>query len=216
MASQAKDQPFKKYLCWFLLCTIIFVASTFAHECGHGLSFALIGQPVSTGFNRIGNAYTFPKDADFRTNLNLDANSLNDLGVPVTLLLAITFTVIYRKYRVKSTVAQTAILSVALCNSLIRLVPALHTCILPVFTGKPHMEDELQTGLVLQRLLGVNAIAYLPPILSIVISGLCLFFIIRKVYQVGIQHFKIYASVFIGAYILSFVLDNYIRINWIF
>lgn len=158
---EEKQNANKKYLLWFLLCTFVFVISTFLHECGHGFSSALVGQPVSTGFNRVGNVFMFPKESGFRTGLNLDANSLLDLGVPVTLLLAIIFTILYYRGKFKSSITEVVLLSIALCNSLIRLIPALSICIIPIFTGNLHKEDELQTGFELQRLFSINEIQYL-------------------------------------------------------
>ena len=56
----------KKYLKWLLICVLFFTISVFLHECGHGLANALAGIPCSTGFNRVGDIYKFPRDNDFR------------------------------------------------------------------------------------------------------------------------------------------------------
>lgn len=210
----------KVSMLWFLLCTFVFVISTFIHECGHGISSALAGQPVSTGFNRVGNIFMFPKESGFRTGLNLDANSLIDLGVPITLLIAIAFTVLYYKRNFASSRTESVVITIALCNSLIRLIPSLAILIVPILTGNLHIEDELQTGLQIQKVLGINGIQYFPALISIIISILCLLFIFRKAKAIHRDlNLRLYSSLLMIAYVASFLIDNLLdnlfRINWI-
>jgi hypothetical protein len=209
----------KNCFLWFLLCTFVFIISTFIHECGHGFSSALVGIPVSTGFNRLGNVFMYPKQPGFRTGLSSD-NSLTDFGVPATLLLAVVFTLIYNKRKFKGPIAETAVLSIALCNSLIRLLPALCVCIIPILTGKPHVEDELDTGMEIQKIFGANWMIYVPALISIAISAVCLFFILKKVRGQKIPGLKAYtaflALAYFSAITIENILDNLIRINWIF
>ena len=86
-----KSIEVKKLFIWFFVCLLIFVFSTFLHECGHGLSSKMNGVPVSTGFNRVGNVYSFPGDANFRTGFEDTQSFLLDFGVPVTLFSGDSF-----------------------------------------------------------------------------------------------------------------------------
>lgn len=56
----------KNGLRWLVICIIVFLISIFLHECGHGLANHLRGISCSTGFNRVGDIYKYPKDVDFR------------------------------------------------------------------------------------------------------------------------------------------------------
>ena len=78
----------KNGLRWLVICIIIFLISIFLHECGHGLANHLRGISCSTGFNRVGDIYKYPKDVDFRAAYRNASESLLDFGVPITLLLA--------------------------------------------------------------------------------------------------------------------------------
>ena len=78
----------KNVLRWLVICIIVFLISIFLHECGHGLANHLRGISCSTGFNRVGDIYKYPKDVDFRAAYRNASESLLDFGVPITLLLA--------------------------------------------------------------------------------------------------------------------------------
>ena len=78
----------KNGLRWLVICIIVFLISIFLHECGHGLANHLRGISCSTGFNRVGDIYKYPKDVDFRATYRNASESLLDFGVPITLLLA--------------------------------------------------------------------------------------------------------------------------------
>ena len=78
----------KNGLLWLVICIIVFLISIFLHECGHGLANHLRGISCSTGFNRVGDIYKYPKDVDFRATYRNASESLLDFGVPITLLLA--------------------------------------------------------------------------------------------------------------------------------
>ena len=209
----------KKVIGWFLVCLLIFTFSTFLHECGHGLANKIHGVSVSTGFNRVGNAYAYPGDSNFRVGFEDTQSFLLDFGVPVTLVLAIVFTAILcvkKKWTSRSAVAVTGF---ALCNSIIRLVPCFIAIADSVLSHSLHMEDEIQTGQLLCKQTGVGWLMVMPVIISIVISLVCLIVSAKKCRAIKIFQFRGFWLVFCMAYIVSFILENYldmfIRINWI-
>lgn len=82
---------------WCLLCILTFLISIFLHELGHGFTNAMRGIECSTGFNRVGDIYKYPSDVNFREKYSLVSTSLLDFGVPLTLILAVAATMLYRK-----------------------------------------------------------------------------------------------------------------------
>lgn len=210
----------KKTWVWFLICNLIFMISTFIHECGHGLSMSLAGQPVSTGFGAIGNIYLSPKDIGFQSNLDLRTVSIFDMAVPITLLLTIVFSLIYCLHKFKRTRWDMLILSIALCNSVLRLKSCIFYGIIPGIPGRARIEDELGMGSSLVSITGNEYLRYLPIALSIFISVFCF---TKLVLCLKRRHFSLlgsYMTTFVLAYLTSQgiarVLDNTFRINWIF
>lgn len=95
---EMKKQELKKIVVWFVICLLVFIFSTFLHECGHGLANQINGVSVSTGFNRVGNAFRYPFDSDFRTGYDATQTFLMDFGIPITLVCDVLFsTVLYVK-----------------------------------------------------------------------------------------------------------------------
>ena len=218
MGNQRKFE-IRRIAVWFIVCLFIFVLSTFLHECGHGFSNKLNGVSVSTGFNRVGNAYRFPGDADFRAGFEESQTFLLDFGVPVTLLLAIVFTVILRAKKEWKSPFVLAVAGFGLCNSVIRLVPCSISVISSLLTQTLHMEDEIQSGQLLAAKTGIGWLWILPVTVSIIISVTCLIMAARKCKNVERFRFQGMWTCFVMAYIISFFIENYldgvIRINWI-
>ncbi|MEA4895013.1 MAG: hypothetical protein VB064_07085 [Oscillospiraceae bacterium] len=206
----------KKNLLRFLLFTLVFVVSTFLHECAHGIQSSLSGFSVSTGFNRIGNAFKYPGDADFRTGLGLSFSL--DAAVLLTLTLAVTFTLLYLRMRDRNGLAGRVVFSFACSNSIIRLVPALLCLVLPVF-GIAHTEDETDMGRLWAEASGIASFNYLPAIISVLISVLCIYFIVKKrrkgrsARKIGAE-FSLIAAAYAASFFVENLLDRLIRINW--
>jgi len=209
----------KKFWIWFLLCLFVFIASTFLHECGHGFASKLNGISVSTGFNRVGNAYKYPTDVDFRDGYDSTQGSLLDFGVPITLILAIGFTLLLSLRRFKKEYIAMVVLSIAICNSMIRLIPSALCGIVPIFTGKLHMEDEIDTGKVLAERFGVGWFIAIPVIVSFLISIICYLVCMKRSRKVQLVITKRMIAGLWIAYFCSFIIENYldniIRINWV-
>lgn len=207
----------KKIFFWFVCCIIVFLISLFLHECGHGFANKIRGIECSTSFNRVGDIYKYPKDADFRAEYSLNEESLLDFGVPVTLALAILGTVVF--YHNKNKTVKYIGLLTASTNSLIRLIPCLLVVLTPLLTGEIHVEDEYGTGVLLTEMTGVGWVVYLPAMLSIVISVVCISFLFRKLHnRLTVISFIGYAALTVFSfgvtmYIADFI-DNVWRINW--
>jgi hypothetical protein len=191
--------------------------SVFLHELGHGYANSLKGIECSTGFNRVGDIDKYPSDPDFRQEYSQVSDSLFDLGVPITLILAIAATVLFCK--VKNQRVKQAALFFAGANSLIRFIPCLWVVLTPLLTGNIHNEDEYGTGIVLAGMTGISWLTYIPAIFSIFVSVVCMIIIILKLKKV-ISFSTLCANGII--LILSFgtamkianYLDNIVRINW--
>lgn len=208
----------KGFLSWFLICNITIVVSTFIHECAHGLSNWLAGYSVSTGFNRVGNVYMSPRDADFRTGWT-GGEILKDMGPAVTLLLAIIFTIIFLRLKYRNTLLHKSILAVAFSNAIIRLIPCV-IVIVRMIAFSSGMEDETQQGEAWAQYFGWSFFSYIPLIMSIAVSLLCLFLIYRKFFSIkATKNIIVNPSWVWLAYVSSFIilniLDNFIRINWV-
>lgn len=211
----------KNLIKWFIVLLGCFIISTFLHELGHGVSSYAVGQYVSTGFNRVGDVYKKPHDLDFRKDSSKYENPY-DMGPNVTLILAIVFTFGLAKIKSKNQTTNIVVGALALSNSLIRLIPMIHSYFGFVIRGKLYEEDEVGTGLLWYKLSGVQIMKYLPSIISIVISLVCLYYVIKmlknKLPELARERFY-FSSIIVVCYILSFIienfLDNIIRINWI-
>lgn len=211
----------KNLIKWFIVLLGCFIISTFLHELGHGVSSYAVGQYVSTGFNRVGDVYKKPHDLDFRKDSSKYENPY-DMGPNVTLILAIVFTFGLSKIKSKNQTTNMVVGALALSNSLIRLIPMIHAYCGIIICGSFYKEDEVGMGLLWYDLSGVQIMKYLPSIISIVISLVCLYYVIKILKNKLSELIKIrfyFSSIIVSAYILSFIveniLDNIIRINWI-
>ncbi len=204
----------KKRLSQFFLYICIFVFSTFLHECAHGIQSCFSGISVSTGFNRVGNAFMYPGDAGFRTGFVNDFPV--DAAVALTLMLAVIFTVLYVKMGSSRKPLESVVFSFAFCNSIIRLVPSLLCLVLPVF-GTAHAEDETGMGQLWASSAGIAIFKYLPALISVLISLLCICFIVKKrrKEQAIRTDYSIIGLAYIASFFIENLLDGIIRINWI-
>ena len=199
---------------WFVLCNLSIIISVFIHECIHGFISSLNGEAVSTGFNRVGNIYKFPKDKDFRNNFNPpEKNNFWDFAPQFNLLLAIIFTAVFYFKTYMGSAADYIILAFALGNSVIRLIPMVFALI------TRHTEDEISQGEILVKISGKRILKYVPAVFSIMVSIACIVFIYMEIYKYGAAGMTIYNLLWIfPSFILSFVilnvLDNHFRINW--
>lgn len=212
----------KKYLIkWFVILLCCFVISTFVHELGHGISSYAVGVHLSTGFNRVGNVYKAPHDLDFRKGFE-NFQTPWDMGPATSLFLAVGFTVVFTKLKSKNKTVTMTVGALALCNSLIRLIPMIHSYSGLLIRGNFFVEDEIDLGVLWDKLSGLVIMKYAPSFISIVVSLLCLYFVVKtikkKLPYLFHKHFIFSASIVL-AYIISFIienkLDNIIRINWI-
>jgi hypothetical protein len=206
----------KRYIKWLVICLAVFIVSVFAHECGHGLANAIAGIPCSTGFNRVGDIYKYPSDAGFREFYSTADSVLLDFGVPCTILLAMVGTILFAKSN--NSKLQHLGAALAIGNGLLRAIPCSMVLFTPLVTGNIHVEDEYQTGELLVKSTGSNIWLYVPAFVSWAITVVCLVLTVRISEKKKIEHRKIFTLISILAVIVGFVvtsvLDNYIRINW--
>lgn len=210
----------KIFMRWFVILFCCFIMSTFLHEVGHGVSSYAIGGGISTGFNRVGNAYKKPHDTDFRTGFDSFQNPY-DMGPAVSLALAIGFTAAFVKLKSKNEIVKMIIGASALCNSLMRLIPMIHSYSGLITKGSFFVEDEIDTGMLWYKLTGIGVMKYMPSIISVAVSLICMCYLTRafkrKLPSLFSRSFS-FSAVVTAAYILSFIaenmLDNVIRINW--
>jgi hypothetical protein len=200
-----------------LLYLVALVLSTFLHECAHGISNYLAGNPISTGFNRLGNAYMYPHDTGFREGFVTE--DLYDYGPLTTLVLAIAFTIWFCVMKHRDNLLCKSVLAMALANAAIRFVPMVYLIVRLQISGNA-VEDEMSAGIAVAEVTGQDWLLYVPVIISLVISIACFFFIGRKCRKVKLEGIEIPATAwFVVSYVLAFivesVLDNYLRINWI-
>jgi hypothetical protein len=204
------------YLKWLLICMSVFMISIFAHECGHGFANALAGIPCSTGFNRVGDIYKNPKDADFRESYSNADPVLLDFGVPCTLILSVVGTMLYLKSG-KTKLRHFGV-ALAIDNCLLRFIPCSMVLFTPLLTGRVHVEDEYETGQLLVGMTGNGLLLYMPAFVSWIITAACIAVIIRTARKRKTEHAAIYFTVSVLAMCIGFaaamVLDNYVRINW--
>lgn len=203
---------------WFFILSISIIISTFIHEIGHGLACYLQGIPVSTGFNRVGDVYKKPSDPDFRTKL-VTNNITCDLGVPITLILAIVSTVLL--YLLTSDIAIIIASGLAVANSFLRLIPMVNILAGLLFKGELVVEDEVGLGRMWYNKFGYQIFEYIPLIISTVVSVICYYFTYKSISNNEmIIEFNSsgYTITTIFAFLVSFKilnkLDDVIRINW--
>lgn len=159
---------------WFVMLLVAIVVSTFLHEVAHGISAYIAGFPVSTGFNRVGDARRRRGDPDFRQE---SAGYVNpwDMGPAVTLLLLVVFTVLL--YRSERTAALWIFGALATANAFLRLVPVVMTYLSLLTGGTFVVEDEIGTGILWYELTAVTLVKYVPSLVSLLVSGICLYYI---------------------------------------
>ncbi len=211
----------KDFLKWFLILLLCFVASTFIHEIGHGISDYAIGIHDSTGFNKVGQPYKKPSDPDFRKGRENLQNPW-DMGPTFTLILAVGFTLILINTKDKNKMATTIIGAFAFSNSLIRLIPMIHSYLGLFIKGSFYDEDEIGTGLSWYNLHHYEIMKYIPSLISIIVSFICLYLVVHALKRELPCLFlkgSIFVIICVVAYIISFAietgLDNVIRINWV-
>jgi hypothetical protein len=220
------------------------LVSTFLHESGHGFGARLDGVHVSTGFNRVGVLGKSPLDDDFRQNLVVPGHLTSGglLGPLTNWLLAICFAILFTRRR---SLDQKSIIfaATATANSLIRLVPMMLFFVFASF-GKVWPEDEVGWGLAsvqqlhfpihfsqlnktvlpLQSKILEEPRVFFWPIVSALISSLCLFIVARHFWKIVIYRADrrrlamtfIALIVIIGPIVFATLnwLDQAIRINW--
>jgi len=90
---------------------------------------------------------------------------------------------------------------------------------MPLLTGKTHVEDEYQTGLLLTQITGHQFWLYVPALISAAVSVMCIILLIKKTRKIGILHWEKYAlftfMTFCMGMLVANILDNIIRINWV-
>lgn len=207
----------KGILSWCVLCVIIFLISIFIHECGHGFANSLRGIECSTGFNRVGDIYKYPRDVDFRADYSAVSDSLLDFGVPATLMLAVIGTLFF--CLPKGKMGKPIALGFAATNSVMRLIPCLFVVMVPLLTGRVHNEDEYGTGLALAEATGYSFLIYLPALISILVSVMCIACLYRKLKtEISSKGFIRYSFLTLFSFyitmIIANILDNIARINW--
>jgi len=202
-------------ICFFIALTL----STFIHELGHGLSNLLYGRRVSTGFSKVGNFGKRPSSNDFRTNYFEESYILYDLGVIITLILALSFYTLLRVTHNPYLV--TIIGSFAYSNSLLRLIPCANSIYGLVRRGKPNMEDEVGMGIALSSKVRIPLIQYIPLLISLSISIYTLNGTIGLLSQklrgfLAIDSYFVIASIIILLVNSQFLewLDERYRVNW--
>lgn len=214
----------KTFLAWFIILLLCFVTSTFLHEVAHGACSYAVGIHVSTGFNKVGMPFKKPQDSDFRKGFFDKGDNPWDMGPATTLVLAIGFTVAFLKSKSKNKYAAMLLAAFALCNSLIRLIPMLHSYAGLLVRGSFFMEDEIGTGISWYNLCGLEIMRYIPSLISIAVSLICIYFIIRalKIKLPDLFAKRVYFAAglvavyiaYIAAFQIETILDNMIRINW--
>ena len=206
------------YIVWLIMLIISIIISVWIHEVGHGISYFIQGKEVSTGFNKVGDIHKKPSDVDFRGSLQ---NYILpwDLGVPITLILAIISTILI--YMVSNKNMLYIIAVFAITNSLLRLIPMFNSLLGLLKHGELRMEDEIGTGIMWYNNTGITVLKYLPMIISVLISIICYYFTIKGI-KMKVDTINIGTTEFFVATIISFllsykfldILDEFFRINW--
>ena len=170
----------KELIIWFFMLIFTGILSVFIHETGHGISAYLKGYPVSTGFNKVGDFGKRPRDIDFRAEHEKYENPW-DMGPLLTLLLAIVFT--YLLVRVDNTLLLYLIGGFAFVNSFLRLLPIIISYSFLLFKGSLVTEDEIVMGILWYKMLGLLILKYLPSMISVIVSAICLKNVLRIFYR---------------------------------
>lgn len=211
----------KKNIFFILILVSCLLVSFLLHEVGHGISAYVNGYPVSTGFNRVGNAYTKPGDINFRTG-GENYKVLFDLGPIITLTLALFFTAIF--YFIDSKYKRLTFVfgNLALCNSTIRFIPMVNSYLGLILGKGLILEDEIGIGLILNEMYNSEVFIYVISMSSLLISYVCLY-ITTRLFKKKLPDIYVSRSHFITACVISWVvafnvanyLDRFLRINWV-
>jgi hypothetical protein len=227
---------------WAATLFAVILLSVFLHETGHGLGAKLDGIHVSTGFNRVGMPNRAPGDPDFRTGM-AGGFWTGLLGPLTTWGLAIIFTVWLHVYR-KPGWGAWITGALAIANGLLRAIPMLEFLI-SALGGQIHLEDEVGWGVwyfvkvcrpelaaldantlikTQPGLFLADAGFWVPPLLSLAISLVCLALAYRRILKLwggrlgGGARALVLAGMPVIAWFLSLpilnALDRAIRINW--
>lgn len=209
----------KELVIWFFILIFTGILSVFIHETAHGISAYLKGYPVSTGFNKVGDYGKMPHDKEFRAEHEKYENPW-DMGPLLTLLLAIVFT--YLLARVDNTLVLYLIGGFAFTNSFLRLLSMIISYSSLLFKGNLVTEDEIAMGILWYKMSGLLLLKYLPSIISIFVSAICLKNVLRlfnrklpSLMSGGWLFTVTSISAFLALVKIIPFLDERFRIDWI-
>lgn len=207
----------------FLIIILVgcFLISIFLHEVGHGISAYAKGYPVSTGFNKVGNAYAKPGDVNFRDGFE-KYKILFDLGPIATLALAVIFTALLYLIDSKCKVLTLLIGAFALCNSVLRLIPIVHSYSGFLLGKGLLLEDEIGIGLILNEIYNSTIFTHVTSMISLFISFICLSITIKlfkdklpELYISRAHFITLFSIAGLVAFYAANYLDRFARINWV-
>lgn len=211
----------KKDIIFIIILIACFLVSIFIHEVGHGISAYANGYPVSTGFNKVGNAYAKPGDVNFRDGYE-NYKVLFDLGPIVTLVLALVFTALFYFINSKYKGATLFIGVFALCNSALRLIAMVHSYSGLILGKGLLLEDEIGIGLMLNEMYNSTVFTYIISMVSLLISYICLSITFRlfkdklpTLYASRAHFTTLFGISGILAIYAANYLDRIVRINWV-
>jgi len=207
-----------EFFYWFIFLILAILLSSFLHEVGHGFSAYIKGYPVSTGFNKVGDYNKKPGDHNFREEHKKYKNPW-DIGPFLTLLLAIIFT--YLIFQVSNKFLIYLFGGLAFANSFLRLIPMIRSYYSLLTTGSLALEDEIGIGNLWYQMSGIIILKYIPSIISIIVSVICLRYVLKAL-KIKLPELFSYNWSFtvisVGAFLVTMpiikVLDKYLRINW--
>lgn len=156
------------FIIWFCMLVVVIIISTFVHELGHGISCYLSGIRVSTGFDKVGDLGKKPSNLEFRKEYDNSVKMAWDLGVPITLLIAMIFSNLLRVGL--STQAVIIVGAVGYINSLMRLIPCGNALWGLIKRGRLNLEDEVGLGQTWEEKYGIKVLRYIPLSISIIVS----------------------------------------------
>lgn len=132
---------------WAAILLTLMLISIFLHECAHGFGAWLVGERVSTGFNRVGAYGKRPSDPDFRQNAMIPGRPTisSVVGPAVNWLLAVSFTAILHRVDVPGLPALW-VAGAGLSNAWLRLFP-MAFFFARALAGNLVLEDEASWGL---------------------------------------------------------------------
>ncbi|MEA1974113.1 MAG: hypothetical protein U9N10_01000 [Bacillota bacterium] len=203
---------------WGICLCITTIFSILMHEIGHGISYYFQGLSVSTGFNKVGNVDRKPSQSNFRKDFF--NNSLKwDLGVPITLGVAIISTLIL--FYTSNIYMKFILFTIAIVNSILRLLPMVNVLVCFLRTSEIYKEDEIEMGLVWFDITDNKFLSYVPPAISIVVSVICYIvlmlnmddIILVSTFTTGSITLTMVISFVVNFKIIS-ILDEHYRINW--